>query len=739
MATTSAIQTLPGPSDAGLAFSYAAWTPNTTAQLANVPWGADYRDIVKFSSQAALDTYLASSGVAGPVFSNMTYAPVNRPVKVNLPFNSVYKYNYIRVYNPAMPVASGDAPRAFYYFITDVTYHAPNTTYITVMLDVWQTFGYNMVFGNSYIERGHIGIANTNHFDNYGRDYLTVPEGFDVGSEYNVVRRWSTELASARHLDGSGNPNFEVLITSTVSLKVDPGSVTAPVLQSALGSNMEFLPSGCEVYVLTLPNFINLMGALTTHPWVSQGIVSIQAIPAHTRYGASSAWQSTSLGPFGGTTIPAWSFNSYASQALGTRKNSVPSPTGYGWRVDVFNDRNVFPARYSYLSKFLTYPYCVAEVTSYTGTPVVLKPEFWSDDNATVVEVPHLTQPGAQIRFVPYRYNVNTAAVAEEDDAYGVMNDGGEWLDMATGIFNFPTFALVNNQYIEYMAANTHSIAFSFQNADWSQQKAMAGNANSFDIATRGLQTSQDVNAVGNTNALAQSQIANQAAIQGMGVDMARGAIGGAMAGSGAGGAGAVAGAGIGMAANAASTAIGVNARNASTSANISASQQANALQVTQGAYAAGANNRLANWAARGDYANEIAGINAKLQDAKLTQPSVSGQVGGDAFNLATGRMGYDVKVKMLNPAAMRVIGEYWLRYGYAVNQFAVMPSSLQCMTKFTYWKLKETYLTGGPCPETFKLAIRGIFEKGVTVWANPADIGTIDIGTNQPLTGVTL
>jgi len=38
-----------------------------------------------------------------------------------------------------------------------------------------------------------------------------------------------------------------------------------------------------------------------------------------------------------------------------------------------------------------------------------------------------------------------------------------------------------------------------------------------------------------------------------------------------------------------------------------------------------------------------------------------------------------------------------------------------------------------------FKQAIRGIFEKGVTVWANPADIGTIDIGDNAPLEGVIL
>jgi hypothetical protein len=58
-------------------------------------------------------------------------------------------------------------------------------------------------------------------------------------------------------------------------------------------------------------------------------------------------------------------------------------------------------------------------------------------------------------------------------------------------------------------------------------------------------------------------------------------------------------------------------------------------------------------------------------------------------------------------------------------------------MTKFTYWKMQETYISSAPMPETFKQSIRGIFEKGVTVWKTPSDIGNIDISTNQPIAGI--
>ena len=127
------------------------------------------------------------------------------------------------------------------------------------------------------------------------------------------------------------------------------------------------------------------------------------------------------------------------------------------------------------------------------------------------------------------------------------------------------------------------------------------------------------------------------------------------------------------------------------------------------------------------------------MQDARLIQPTTAGQLGGDAFNLAMFKWGVFAKVKTLQPAVMAAIGEYWLRYGYAVNRFGTVPADFQVMSKFTYWKLRETYINAAPMPESFKQTIRGIFEKGVTVWANADDIGMIDLATNTPKTGVSL
>jgi hypothetical protein len=58
-------------------------------------------------------------------------------------------------------------------------------------------------------------------------------------------------------------------------------------------------------------------------------------------------------------------------------------------------------------------------------------------------------------------------------------------------------------------------------------------------------------------------------------------------------------------------------------------------------------------------------------------------------------------------------------------------------MSKFTYWKMSETYISAATLPESFKQTMRGILEKGVTVWGDPSFIGNTDTADNQPLGGI--
>ena len=703
----SQIHDLPPERDFGLEFNYAMWSgKNSYASLHNVNWNADYRDVAYFNSTNDLNAFLDKQPKREAF--DFSYLKPNQPVTVNIPFNVAYEYNYLRVWNFEQPV-DGDNARWLYYFITDVQYVSPNATRLVVQLDVWQTFSREIEFGNSYIEQGHIGIANDVSTDMTGARFLTVPEGLDLGGDYQVIRTAKHQIASAVAGSNPTNPNYNVMLVSNVDLEADPGDLDNPKLKSATGSMMENLPNGSAIYVFkNLGDFLTYADNISETPWVSQGIVSITIVPFVLNM---TDWPVVKISGVDAYK-PDW----------GSIRDS--KRVSIDFRGEVMN---ALPVRYHHLHKFTTFPYCALEVSTYGGTPLVLKPELWDTKYATFVEKFHLSPPSPRMAILPLAYNTTTGREVR-DGAGNITNDNGEFFNVAAFISNFPQFSILNNGYLTTMAAQAHGIAQEYRNADWSQNRTMTGNQLSYDQNTAGMSLANNLNQMQVSAAYQTTNLANQTqgfrSIQSA-ANSIIGGIGNRDFGTAA----------MGAANAAADYAIATNQNTQQNAISTNLSRQSNAAQVSNQGYMRDTNKNYADWAAKGDYQNQIASINAKVQDAKLTQPSASGTVGGDAFMLAQYMWGYDLKVKLPNRGAIEVIGEYWLRYGYAVRRFAKMPKDYKCMENFTYWKLKEAYIISSKCPEPFKQALRGIFEKGVTVWHKPELIGNIDIGDNAPIT----
>src|SRR5699024_6124683 len=206
--------------------------------------------------------------------SNMMFPRPDHLIRINVQINNAYTYNYLRVHNDKMPV--GGSGRTFYYFISDVRYLARNTTELIVQLDVWQTFIRTIELGNSYVQRGHIGIANSNQMNDYGRRYLALPEGMGSGSELQITNYWSEGIANN---DWRSEDSYDVLVVSTVSLENSGGTIENPVLKTAKGSDFEGLSNGASLYIMDQGGFSGLMSDLSDLPWVSQGIIGVYAVP----------------------------------------------------------------------------------------------------------------------------------------------------------------------------------------------------------------------------------------------------------------------------------------------------------------------------------------------------------------------------------------------------------------------------------------------------------------------------
>lgn len=676
------------------------WTPGTILEICTVPWDAQYRNIVEFPTRDAQRAYIADRTATTHRIDRNIYIRPYEPIRVSLPINDVLQYNYIRVHNPAQPV-KGDMPFDFYYFIVDARHKAPNTTELVLQLDVWQTYGHYHEPGHGFVERGHVGIANRNNDYLFGKLMLTVPEGLDLGNEYNIILTDREKIADIT--------DCGVLVWSTVRQYSNPdddgyGDEENPRLDTARGTQFEGVPNGADVYYFkTMDAFQDWIAALSNKPWASQGIISVQAVPDLYRYDFTMSGDSDVLYIMGDPVT-----------------KPITRTLAKNWRDTV---RSRLPEKYRHLDKLLTYPYTVVELTTNTGAPLLLKPEQLDGDDIEVTEIPYMSQPSPRVVIHPKNYNKHHRA----NDPSG-LHDGGEYLDVTTGIYDFPTFSVVNNGYMSFMASNRHGIQHQYDAADWSHTKALRSADQSYDQATMGMnaadaQTENQLAQMRGSHSIADQYGATRAGLSGL-TSIGQGALGG--------GPGLLAGT-----MNAATTGLGEavarSERAAQQALTQGGVQQSAAIQTQLAGGIRDSNHELATWAARGDYAQAQAALNARVQDAKMIQPTISGQMGGEAFNLAKDQWGYDVKIKTLHEGALRMVGDFWLRYGYAVNA-NVRPRQLQVMEKFTYWKFHEYVIRSAAIPEQYKNVVRGIFEKGVTVWGDPDDIGYTRIDENPPI-----
>lgn len=717
-------------SKAGYEFNYALWTAGTTITLVNTPWDALYRDVVQYGP-GELDTWIDAQEDRIHV-TDVKLHKLDRPVILDIPFERAAAFNYLRAHNPKQPI-DGSLPSTFYYFVTKVEYGAPNATILHLQLDVWQTFQNVVKFGRAFVEQGHIGIANENQTADNGRKFLTVPEGFDLGNEYVIDRVEKKLLGSVRGADEESASTCYVLMASTISLDTDGsledsfGTEEKPKFRTAKGSSFENLPNGAELYLFQgIAAFKEAMSALSDVSWVAQGITSITLFPQMNEL----------ISAYGQGTEVFWT-----SEGKVFRAKRLNAGSRGGAKITIHGIIDSPPTltnvRYMNLKKFNTYPYAVYELTANTGAPLIIKPESWVETNKTVsyMVYTHAAPPNPRISIVPYHHNAKDSSASRDIvDSVGLLYDGADFFDHATGIYNLPTFTVVNNSGSLAVAQQANSIAFQYNNASWEQERALRGAQTAFAQNQGSIEMNDALlrNTQRTTNeTVAQNNFTQAGRSITSGAQSIVGAIGqgpGGLLSAASGVGGAAADYAISTNQN---TQMGVINNNSALAQTTAQNRQANLVGDT--------NLKYAQFAAQGDYAQAQAGIQAKVQDLRLTSPATMGQMGGEAFNFAVNDVSVYVKVKRIQPSVMAMIGEYWLQFGYKVHRNIMMPADLLVCSNFTYWKLQNTYLTSGRCPEPFKQAIRGIFEKGVTVWGKPEDIGMIDPAINVPKVGITL
>lgn len=126
----------------------------------------------------------------------------------------------------------------------------------------------------------------------------------------------------------------------------------------------------------------------------------------------------------------------------------------------------------------------------------------------------------------------------------------------------------------------------------------------------------------------------------------------------------------------------------------------------------------------------DLANINAGFKDSQTGAHKLLGEI-SNAQSAITRPVSITVNVVTEDKSAIAQAGTEFLRHGYALNQ-AIIPTTLNVMQHFSYWKCSDVWLTGiDAVPEAGQDTIRRMLYNGVTVWRDPDDIGKVSIYEN--------
>lgn len=165
-------------------------TPNSDIILLKSPLKLDHENQITFSN--ATDQYNYFNSLPKLSINGATYQrkdgvirfPTHTKIGDGLPtYEDILKYNYCMYKN------TNYSNKRFYAYIVDITYQNDGMTEVKIETDVFQTWQFDIVYMNSFIEREHVSD------DTVGLH--TIPEGLETGDYIiNDSNNLSNRMAS---------------------------------------------------------------------------------------------------------------------------------------------------------------------------------------------------------------------------------------------------------------------------------------------------------------------------------------------------------------------------------------------------------------------------------------------------------------------------------------------------------------------------------------------------------------
>lgn len=353
-----------------------------------------------------------------------------------------------------------------------------------------------------------------------------------------------------------------------------------------------------------------------------------------------------------------------------------------GGFYDYYGDSNWLPRNYNVTnnmfslmpnyseSKLFMYPYTVIELTDMQGNTTTLKPQNF-DNKSLSFDIMACISSQPKTAIYPHGYLGNTSGNVK-DFTGGIINN------------NICDIPIVDDYTASYMQANRNSIATT--------------NKYAMDNALRGVQQNNANNRVNNAIMDKQQQYGQ--------IDMfsnaITGGIGNALTGNIAGALGSVAS---------------------------SFYQGVKNYDLNEGKRASmNLNNDFANKNLMINAEQAIGLTQAKLQDINNIPPTVSNLGNNTMFDSGYKNMHFYVMIKTVRDEYAEQLTNYFKMFGYKVNKLEI--PNTKSRKNYNYIKTIDANIVGN-IPSNDLSAIKGIFDKGVTIW-HTDNVGDYSLTNNE-------
>lgn len=681
-------------------------------------------------------------------------------IDVPIPYDMCARHNYLRVEyakfaNENSPVEFEDSNglREWFWFIREVEFLAPNTTRLHLLPDAFQTWIYDVNIQGMMLERGHAPM-----FAMRADDFLSDPID---NCEYLLTDDVNFgECSQVKHIDACvlNGGEMYACISTTANPLADFGEKYTDGWRTPSHSwyTNNGIPSN---YVFAVkPSDLNGLLSMIDNR-IPQFKKTIQAV----------FFASTTLL----TLNESFNFYGFTCYKLSSTRKTLDF-------VELEKGLFGYETRYADMAKLYTEPYAHIEITDENGDTDIIKIE----DSEGIINVSvslSLAYPFLTIdsHLLGVGGNGQATVTFKNIDAHS-FDMSGMWYNTLHS-WNVPTFAVVQNAATEYdystyfdrvQAQNDYNtarqndfananttVANAGLNASANSALAAISNTSAASVADNAIGYNASVT-IADNGATLDSALSTIAAADMQGtLTAASGFASGAIGSIGIGSSGmpqigvsGIMNAAIGASSTLASTAIGngltialaadtigannrhQNASDTKTRGDLSAQQTATTDSASaHNAYITGAAYNTA--ATIRENANRNAwnaqnAIDNGIRQAGLNEPLLFGNA-ANGESAANKPIGLFAHIVTQSKSAISSAGDEFARYGYMFEKYWNFNGDWNIGKYFTYWKLKDFWVTNLDVPDMYMDRLRFFLFGGVTVWRKPEYIGNIDIYDN--------